>query len=81
MQEIEKMDDKELVIGLERAVAQLKARRQSAGEIESSAIRHNLQSAELILGSYKNSHSLAKVQRELAVRIIDKANNKERISL
>jgi hypothetical protein len=81
MQEIEKMNDKELILALERAVAQLKARRQNAGEIEASAIKHNLHAANLILGSYKSSSELVQVQRELAVRIIDRANKKERIKL
>lgn len=71
------MDDKELILALERAVAHLKARRQNAGETEDFAIKHNLHAAGLIIGSYRSSSTLAQVQRELAVKIINRANQKE----
>lgn len=74
-------NDYELIIALQRAVAHLKARRQNADETEGFAIKHNLHAANLIIGSYNSSHSLANVQRELAAKIIERANQKERIKL
>lgn len=83
MREVSKMlqEDSELVLALERAKAKLQARRQNAGEVEGNAIKHNLHAANLITGSYTPGVPLAQVQRDLAKKIIDRANQKERIRL
>lgn len=74
-------NDAELITALERAKAQLLRRRQSAGEIEGNAIKHNIQAANLILGYWDKHKSIINVQRELATTIISRANQKERIKL
>lgn len=72
-------NDAELVTALERAKAQLLQRKQKAGEVEGSAINHNISCANLIIGHFSRHKSLAKVQRELAEKVIERANKKERI--
>lgn len=75
------MNDDELILALQRAIAKLQARRQNADEAEGFAIKHNLHAAGLIVGSYNNNSALAQVQRDLAVKIIDRANQRERIRI
>ncbi len=73
--------DNELILALERAKAQLLSRRHNSDSSEEFALAHNIHAANLILGHYQKHRMLEKVQRNLAEKIIERANSKGRIKL
>lgn len=76
------VNNEELIIALERAKAQLLNRRTSTiADKESEAIRHNIKCADLVIQHYKVFGHIDDLQKDIAEKVIERANRKERIRL